>query len=203
MAALDQDVDRLRIRQPADVSDAIEELLAVETPIDRVVLLGGWIVNYPRAASQLLGVVGKDQRAAVALSSTLLATAVADSDAVDEILATAFADLGGAVRDAAADRPGVRKLIGLADDNGYETVPPADPTWLWPVGKPFPAADTVQGVQARLNYLDLGAGPVDGQWTDQTRRAFVRWQVLNGLEATGELDLDSEDHLRLTTPDAP
>jgi hypothetical protein len=193
LASLDGDVDRLRISSRADVSDALAELLAQPTILGRVVALGEWLLAYPRATAQLLRVIAADREASVALASTVLAARILDDEDADDILVTAFVDLAEPLRDAAADRPGVRRRVGAT------TTPlaPPDPAWLWPEGKPLPPADTVEGVQARLNALGLGAGPVDGEWTELTRRAFVRWQVLRALEPTGELDIESIDQLGL------
>ena len=201
LASLENDVDRLRIAQARDVSTALAELRATEGIFSRVALLGKWWVDYPKATSQLLRVIERDPAIAVELAPTMLAADVLRDEYIDDILAVAFPDLEGPFREAALDRPGVRKRLKIGDHK--PSVPPPDPAWLWPAGKPFPPADTVEGVQARLNYLDLGAGPVDGQWTDLTRRAFVRWQVLNGIEPSGELDYESSDRIGLNTPDAP
>ena len=200
LAALDGDVDRLRISSPADVSEALAELLSGESTFVRVLSLGEWWATYPRATAQLLRTIARDPNASAALASTVLACEVLDDRDVDEILITAFPALRGAVRDAASDRPGVRRRVGIA-----ETEPPSieapNPMWLWPAGRPFPPAETVQGVQARLNHLGLGAGPVDGVWTPLTLRAVARWQVLNGLEPTGELDDVALDRLNLAARD--
>ncbi|MEO7730238.1 MAG: hypothetical protein ABIY55_04650 [Kofleriaceae bacterium] len=54
LAALDGDVDRLRISSPADVSEALVDLLAGETTFNRVLSLGEWWATYPRATAQLI-----------------------------------------------------------------------------------------------------------------------------------------------------
>lgn len=203
LAALDRDIDRLRLSVAEDVSAARAALLATEPLLNRIVQLGEWASAFPRATSQLLRVIARDPVASARLASTVLGCRWFDPDDADEVLAAAFPGIRGAVRDAAADRVGVRRLAGIAEGVGYMPVPPPDPTWLWPIGRPFPSADTVEGVQARLNYFDLGAGPVTGTWSEPTRRAFVRWQVLNGLEPNGVLDEDSIDHLAHMAPSAP
>jgi hypothetical protein len=203
LASLENDVDRLRIADAADVSGALTQLIATEPLFDRTVQLAEWIVAFPKATSQLLRVIANDRSASLKLASTVLGSRVVQSDDVDDVLATAFSDLSGPVREAAADRDGVRQRLGIDEGAGYESVRPPDPAWLWPVGKLFPSVETIAGVQARLNYLGLGAGPINGEWTEPTRRAFARWQVLNGFEPSGELDLHSIEHLALKTPDAP
>jgi hypothetical protein len=119
-------------------------------------------------------VIARDQDTATEIAPTILAARVLDREDVDEILAAAFPRLTGAYREAAADREGVRRMLGISEPL---SIKPPEPAWLWPSGKPYPPVDTIAGVQARLNYLELGAGPVDGEWTDLTRRALVRWEV--------------------------
>ncbi|HEX7704060.1 MAG TPA: peptidoglycan-binding domain-containing protein [Kofleriaceae bacterium] len=187
-----------------DVAVALDELRAIESLPDRAVMLGGWASDFPRATSQLLRVIARDPVTSLELASTVLAAGVdrgVVGDNIDEVLIAAFPKLTGPLREAAADREGVRTHVALEDD--LESLPPPDPSWLWPVGRLFPAPETVEGVQARLNFRNLGAGPVNGTWNELTRRAFVRWQVLNGFEPTGELDARAIDTLRFTIPDAP
>lgn len=200
LAFLDADVDRLRIASARDVTMAIEELRAETSTLGRVALLGEWLLAYPRAMSRLLSVIAHDADLAYELAPAVLATAVLEREDVDDILAAAFPKLTGAYREAAVDRVGIRRRLGIKEP---VRVGPPDPSWLWPSKKRFPAIDTIEGVQARLNYLDLGAGPINGEWTDLTRRAFARWQVLSGLEPTGELDYDMPEELALRTPEAP
>lgn len=200
LAALERDVDRRRVAMPVDVADALDELVALESVGKRVVLLNKWANAYPHATSQLLRVIARDPNTSLELAPTVLANELIGGEDGNDVLVAAFPSLVGALREAAADRIGER--VGLEEDP-RTTVRAPDPSWLWPVGKPFPPADTVEGVQARLNYLELGAGPVDGEWTDLTRRAFVRWQVLNGFEPTGELDPICTEDLGVATPDAP
>ncbi|HEX7704059.1 MAG TPA: hypothetical protein VF403_25125 [Kofleriaceae bacterium] len=192
MAELERDADRLRISQAVDVVGSRAELLATMSLRDRVALLSGWFVDFPKATSQLFRVIARDPDASLELASTVLGSRVLDGDDAHAVLVTAFPKLTGALRDAAADRLNVGSAVTV-------TVP--DPSWLWPAGKPFPPADSVEGVQARLNYLDLGAGPISGEWNDLTRRAFTRWQVLTGFEPTGELDDDSAEYLAFKTPE--
>jgi hypothetical protein len=200
LASLDADIDRLRLSSAADVETALAELRAVSSVFSRAVLLGGWSLAYPRATSQLLRVIARDLDSAAEFAPTILAARVLETDDADGVLIAAFPTLTGVLREATADRAGVRRCLGISEPI---SVQPPEPTWLWPSGKPFPEADTIAGVQARLNYLDLGAGPINGEWTDLTRRAFTRWQVLNGFEPTGELDADTPHELALMTPEAP
>lgn len=203
LAALENDLDRLRMEMAVDVSDALAQLVATNPLFERTAQLATWIVSFPSATSQLLRVIARDRSASRNLAATVLGCGVAESDDVDEVLAVAFPDLTGPLRDAAADRAGVRRRVGITEGAGYAPVSPPDPAWRWPVAKPFPSVETTAGVQARLNYLELGAGPIDGEWSELTRRAFARWQVLNGFEPSGDADLDAIEFLELTTPDAP
>ncbi|HEX7704058.1 MAG TPA: peptidoglycan-binding domain-containing protein, partial [Kofleriaceae bacterium] len=164
-----------------------------------------WAVDFPKATSQLLRVIARDPETSFELAAAVLGTRVMQAGSrgedTDDVLVAAFPRLRGPLRDAAADRPGVRELVGLAEGVGYESIPEPDPSWLWPADKTFPPADTIEGVQARLNFIDLGAGPIDGEWSELTRRAFVRWQVLNGFEPTGELDDDSISRISFDAPE--
>jgi hypothetical protein len=203
LASLEGDVDRLRIAQRMNVKPAIDELLALDRPMSRTVCLSGWAIAYPRATSQLLTVVARDPRLATELAQTVLGwipmmgTNHPELDSIDEILIAAFPALQGPWRDAAAERPDVRAAHTLAD---FEPLPPPEPGWQWPTGQPFPPADEVDGMQARLNFFGYGAGPVTGEWSPLTRRALERWQIHMGLEPTGELDDDTVDQLKLDTP---
>ena len=203
LTLLETNPDLMRARDPSLLVHARGELLAADEGIERVALLSEWVVEFPRAASRLLveGIYDKDFSAEIA--STVIACEIIDADLKDRILAAAFPRLEVAIRDAAADRPGVRTIVRLEPNVGYVSVPKPDPTWLWPVGVPFPPVDSVAGIQARLNYLDLGAGPPTGMWNDATARAFVRFQVLNALEPSGEQDFESAERLALLTPESP
>lgn len=191
LAWLESEPDLTRVVIPSTVDRALAELLAIQGTHARCVLLYDWM-RWPSAFHQLVRVIAENPTASRELAPAVLATALDDDDA-NAILATAYPMLGGAYREAAADR------LGLSAD----ALAPPRPEWQWPAGKPFPPWDSVEGVQARLNYLAFGAGPVDGQWTDRTQRAFVRWQVLNGHEPTGELDYLAQSDLGASTPDAP
>jgi murein L,D-transpeptidase YcbB/YkuD len=60
----------------------------------------------------------------------------------------------------------------------------------------LPAADTVQGVQERLNHLNYFVGKVDGELGRFTATALQRFQRDHGLPATGELDQATAARLR-------
>lgn len=60
----------------------------------------------------------------------------------------------------------------------------------------LPAADTVEGVQERLNHLNYFVGKVDGELGRFTRTAIERFQRDHGLPATGELDDATAARLR-------
>jgi N-acetylmuramoyl-L-alanine amidase len=49
-------------------------------------------------------------------------------------------------------------------------------------------ADEVSGVQARLNNLGFDCGEPDGVLDDDTKSAVRAFQVLFGLEPSGEID---------------
>ena len=203
LAALENDGDLQRVCGTSVVSRAIEQLLATAEVGDRIVLLQTWSVDYPCATARLLSEIAQEPALATRIASAVVAGRVLDSELKDEVLAAAFPNLTGPLRDAAADREGVRRMVGLRDGHGYIAVPAPDPAWLWPSDKLFPDVDTVAGVQARLNYLGLAAGPVNDEWNDLTRNAYARFQVLNGLPPTGEWDFDSSDRLAVSTPECP
>jgi hypothetical protein len=203
LASLELDVDRLRIAHRMNVKPAIDELLALDRPMSRTVCLADWAIAYPSATAQLLTVVTRDPRLAAELAPTVLGwipmvgKKSSKLEMIDEVLVTAFPALQGPWRDAAAERPDVRAAHALAD---FEPLPPPEPAWQWPTGQPFPPADEVDGMQARLNFFGYGAGPVTSEWSPLTRRALERWQIHMGLEPTGELDDDTVDQLKLDTP---
>ena len=199
LASLEQDADRLRTARAADVSEAVAELVAMPSIRRRIAVLGEWWVTYRQATSRLLHVVARDVDLAAKLASTVLACDVLDDDDIDDVLAAAFPRLSNAFGAVAGERPGVRNRLGMP----ALPVTRVEPGWLWPVGRCFPDADTIEGVQARLNFLGFPAGPVDGEWTERTQHAFSSWQARNGFEPNGELGDDEVEHLRLTTPEAP
>jgi len=198
LAAFESEPDLRRILQPEHLTKVIAELRACENVLQGTALLCQWSLRYPNTTGYLLGAIAKDPVASLELAPVILSYS-SDPDSADEILAKAFPGLTGPYRDAAADRPGVRQILKLPEGVGYEAVPEPDPSWLWPKGKPFPDADTVEGVQARLNSLGYGAGPVNGEWSDLTRRAFVRWQIHEAFTPTGELDERSIEELAFQT----
>lgn len=60
-------------------------------------------------------------------------------------------------------------------------------TWNLQLGSLEPI-DTTAGVQARLSNLGFYQGPIDGQLGDEVKRALRDFQVVHGLELTGEAD---------------
>ena len=63
----------------------------------------------------------------------------------------------------------------------------ATQVWDLKIGFMDPA-DEVSGVQARLNNLGFDCGEPDGVLDDETKSAVRAFQILTGLEATGEID---------------
>ena len=59
--------------------------------------------------------------------------------------------------------------------------------WDLRIGHMDPA-DEVSGIQARLNNLGFDCGEPDGVLDDDTKNAIRAFQVLTGIEATGEID---------------
>lgn len=207
LAAIEHDDTFLRILGSMDLSAARDELMSLDDWGDASILLGRWASDYPTATSELIRRIARDPASALKLAPSVLGSyAVSKNrlvDDADELLSAVFPQLTGPWRDAAADRPGVRQLLGLPAGEGYASVPEPEPSWLWPVGKPFPPADTVAGVQARLNYFDRGCGPVTGEWNDSTRHALERWQIEHLLEPTGEMDAETVERLGDWAPAAP
>ena len=201
LADVEKDDSLLHILSSLNFTRALDELLSVTTVFDGIVLLGDWALDYPAATGELLRRVARDSNAALKLTPVILGcVAVKDgplSEEGDEILAAAFPELKSPWRDAAADREGVRELLNLSEGEGYDAIPPPDSSWQWPSDKPFPPPDSIAGAQARLNYVGLGCGPVNGEWNGATRRATTRWQIERGLTPTGELDdatIDQFEH---------
>lgn len=60
-------------------------------------------------------------------------------------------------------------------------------TWNLQLGSLEPI-DTTAGVQARLSNLGFYQGKIDGQASDELRRALRDFQIVYGLELTGEAD---------------
>ncbi len=56
---------------------------------------------------------------------------------------------------------------------------------------PLPAADSVKGVQERLNQLNFFVGKVDGDLGSFTERGLRRFQESTDLESTGRIDADT------------
>ncbi len=185
LAWLEHQVDHLRISAAVDVAIALTELRAADFVSDRAFLLGGWALAVPAATTQLLKIIAGDDDLSLELASTILGCGAVMQllpDHAHEILARAYPRLTSPWRDAAADQPGVRRILRITEGEGYDSTPAPQAAWQWPAGEPFPAPSTVEGVQSRLNYLGFGCGPVNGKWNESTRRAFVRWQISMACE---------------------
>jgi hypothetical protein len=188
LQALENEDNLLMLSLERHVSMAMAELLVTEALEDQILKLIRWQANYPRATGQLLRVVSADPDTSAALARCVLGAHNVDGGIMDSVLAAGFSRLTGPVRDAAADRPRVRNIVGLRENDGYQSVPWPEPDWLWPVGEPFPPASTTIGVKARLNHLGFGAGPLVDEWSTITTAAATRFQVYDGLEPNGILD---------------
>lgn len=207
LVALDGDDERLRLAHADDVRGPLQVLLDLDDELERIVLLDRWVEAAPRATVQLLAVAAREGVRAVQLGPTMARyiTQLATSPLIpvaDEILATAFPNLEGVYREVAAERPAVQHAHGLAAGRDFHPLPDVAPTWRWPGGTPFPSIEQVEGVQARLNWLEFGSGPIDGELGPMTLRALARWQLFACLEPTGTLDEWSRTELAATTPDA-
>lgn len=67
-------------------------------------------------------------------------------------------------------------------------------TWNLQLGSLEPI-DTTAGVQARLSNLGFYQGPIDGELGEDTKRALRDFQVVYGLELTGEADAATRSKL--------
>ena len=209
LAALDDDTDRLRLAQPADVAEPLAVLLDTEGDLERVVLLDRWARLWPAATLQALSVAADDFMASVSLGPTVARWLGSTSPyslvlpGVDAVLITAWPTLQGAWRDAAAERPTVQRALGLDPERDTRPLTPIEPGWRWPTGLPFPPAATVGGAHARLTWLGHGCGPPTDAWNEAIERALERFQLDNFLEPTGELDEETIAALEDDTPEAP
>lgn len=61
---------------------------------------------------------------------------------------------------------------------------------------PLPSAETVEGVQERLNHLNYFVGRTDGELGRFTRAAVERFQKDHGLEVTGRVDAQTAARLQ-------
>ncbi|MEQ1572587.1 MAG: peptidoglycan-binding protein [Myxococcota bacterium] len=204
LALLESDEDRLRLANPADVAGPLAALLAIDGVLGRRVQLTTWARSWPRATAQLVACVTGSTVDEIV--PTLLGWDYAPTElraGIDELLISAFPRLEGAYREAAAERPFVRAHHRLVVGRDYTPLQPVDPSWLWPSGRPFPGAESWSGVQARLNWLGYGSGPINGVADDRTRRALARWQLHACLAPTGEIDEETAQVLAWDTPEAP
>src|ERR1700733_822097 len=121
LEALDQNHNMLMLSLERHVSMAKAELLATEPLEDQILKLIRWQANYPRATGQLLRVVSADPDTSAALARCVFGAHNVDGGIMDSVLAAGFSRLTGPVRDAAADRPRVRKIVGLRENDGYQS----------------------------------------------------------------------------------
>jgi peptidoglycan hydrolase-like protein with peptidoglycan-binding domain len=57
----------------------------------------------------------------------------------------------------------------------------------------------VRAAQEKLNAAGYDAGPMDGILGPRTKRALIRFQAVEGLELTGELDAATRARLLSAT----
>ena len=127
------------------------------------------------------------------LSAIAIATllgACSSWDRMDETQGTAVGALGGAAAGAVVAGP-VGAVVGGVGGGyvGHETTG-KDATIVSRDDAPTVNtydASTIRSVQRALNERGYDAGPVDGQWGAVTQSAIKRFQLANGLPATGEL----------------
>ena len=195
---LEHDEDFLRLGGAVGVSRSLEQLIQAEDVSARAAMLRHWAILFPRATAQLLTVISESAKLSTEFAPTVLASDLRYFNAADDVLITAMPNLEGPFRDAARDRIGVREALQITEPTSVKS---PEPEWFISIGKPFPPIETIAGVQARLNYLGFGAGPITGEWDEQTRRAFAQFQVANALSPSGELDPESIECLAVNTPD--
>jgi len=72
---------------------------------------------------------------------------------------------------------------------------PAEQTYILQLG-PLPSADTIAGVQARLNNLGYNCGPPDGKLSEKTKNAITEFQHKHTLKETGDVNAETRDKLK-------
>ena len=121
--------------------------------------------------------------------ATLLA-GCASWDKMDQPQGTAVGAVGGAAAGAVVAGP-VGAVVGGVGGAyvGHETTGKDEATTSRHTAHNANAYDpsTLRSVQQALNDRGFHAGPVDGQWGAATQDAVKRFQLANGLPATGEL----------------
>lgn len=200
---LEQQPDLMRAPGAWDPDPLFQELAATESLLNAVVLLDQWKEGAPRGIAALIARIddGWAQKLAKILCCWRMQLAVPGplTVAMDEALALAWPSLPPAYREAAALWPTVQRAWGLPAPDPLRV----DPAWKWKEGVPFPAPETVEGIQARLNWLGFGCGPVDGRWSTRCASALRRWQVRAGREPEGVPTEEEGERLALETPDVP
>lgn len=155
-----------------------------------------WNKRFPHAFALLLCALPDHSEVATLVARTL----VQDlgywesmdplDDALDDLFANTSSALPEPEKSWVLERPGVAQRLGLTEGKDYvRTLLRRDERdRMVPPGQVLPPIDTVAGVQARLIRQGYNAGPVTGQWNDQTARALHRFQVDQYHESPGELD---------------
>lgn len=209
LARLEADRDWLRVVSTAELAGPAAELLEVEDLLSQVVLLKGWSRRWPLATARVLHAIGGDLAAALALSPCAAALVGSISPAqplmggLESVLIGALPALSGPWLDAALERPEVRRAAAPHQVAGWTplTAPPLERRW--PDGRAFPPIETIAGAQARLTWLGLDPGPVDGVLGERTLRALHRFQLQQCLEPTGRLDRATVDALAFECTESP
>ncbi len=186
-----------------DPTPLFVELETSESLLDAVVLLDEWKAGAPRGLVVLIARIDESwaQKLGKILCCWRMQLLVPGplATAIDEALALAWPHLPPHYREAAALSPTVQRARGLPAPDPLDV----EPEWKWKKGLPFPAPNTVEGIQARLNWLGFGCGPVDGRWSVRCTSALRRWQVRAGREPEGEPTEEEGEELAMETPDAP
>lgn len=200
---LQKEPELLRAPGAWDPDPLFQQLEATESPWDAMRLLDEWRADAPRGLVALIARIdeGWAQKLGKILCCWRMQLAVPGplTVAIDEALALAWPSLPPAYREVAALWPIVQRAWGLPAPDPLRV----DPAWKWKEGVPFPPPQTVEGMQARLNWLGLGCGPVDGRWNTRCTTALRRWQVSAGREPEGEPTEEEGEELALETPDVP
>lgn len=89
-----------------------------------------------------------------------------------------------------ADAECAELCIWLADDPAAEVV-----TWPLKIGHLDPVND-ITGIQARLNNLGFGCGPVDGNNGPKTKAAIRAFQAAHGLTVDGIAGRETQAKLK-------
>ena len=200
---LEQQPALLRAPGAWDPGPLLDRLASTDSTLDAVVLLDEWKAAAPRGIAALIARI--DEVRAARLGKILccwrmqLGVPGPLTVALEEALALAWPALPPAYREVAAQWSPVQRAWGLPAPDPLDV----DPAWKWKEGHPFPPPGSIEGIQARLNWLGLGCGPVNGRWSARCASALRRWQVRAGREPVGEPLAEEGEELALETPDAP